>query len=109
MLYEYPDEFIVPINYVNTLDYNVGIFERKNDKCTIETQIKSITSDEKTKIIKEHKLKKYFRDCEDSKNMLVDFVDMDIMSESYKDYYLENTNMYSDIDDEYANNEITKK
>ncbi|NME82192.1 hypothetical protein [Clostridium sp. SM-530-WT-3G] len=109
MLYEYPDEFIVPINYIDTFENTVRKYEIKSDKCTMKSEVKDLTSDKQRKIIEEHKLKKVFRDSEESEDMLEDFVDMNVMSENYKDYYLENTNIYSDIDDEYANNEIKKK
>lgn len=76
MVYEYPDEFIVPITYINTFDYNIE--------------------------------KREIRD-ENSGDMLEHFVDSDIISENYKEFYLENINKYLDIDDEYVKNETKKK
>lgn len=100
MLYEYPNKFIVPIIYISTSDYNYG-------KHRIKTT--DLIQDKNEKSNTEHKVRERIRDSENSKNTLGNFGDVDVISESCKDYYLENINMYSDIDDEYAKDETKKK
>ncbi|MBE6063102.1 MAG: hypothetical protein E7207_06050 [Clostridium butyricum] len=90
MLYEYPNEFIVPITYINTFDYSVENHKAEVNECFIERNI-----EEKNSI-------------KDDRHKLEDFMDIDFISGSQKDYYLENINIYSDIDDEYVK-EDTKR
>lgn len=106
MLYEYPDEFIVPITYINTSDCRAGKQEIKDEKNMKETEklIKSSVKDEKR-----NRLEKRFRDNENSGDMLNDLINENLISENQKDYYLENVDMYLDIDDEYVKDQTKKK
>lgn len=106
MLYEYPDEFIVPITYINTSDCRTGKQEIKDEKNMKETEklIKSSVKDEKR-----NRLEKRFRDNENSGDMLNDLINENLISENQKDYYLENVDMYLDIDDEYVKDQTKKK
>lgn len=117
MLYEYPDEFIVPITYINTSDCRTGKQEIKGEKNMKETErlIKSSVKDKKREIKMNWKfnekntLEKSFRDNENSGDMLNDLINENLISENQKDYYLENVDMYLDIDDEYVKDQTKKK
>lgn len=106
MLYEYPDEFIVPITYINTSDCRTGKQEIKDEKNMKETEklIKSSVKDEKR-----NRLEKRFRDNENNDMILNNLINENLISENQKDYYLENVDMYLDIDDEYAKDQTKKK
>lgn len=117
MLYEYPDEFIVPITYINTSDCRTGKQEIKDDKNIKETEksIKSLAKGEKRKIniseeiYKRNRLEKTFRNNENSRDMLDDLINENLISGNQKDYYLKDVDMYSDIDDEYVKDQTKKK
>lgn len=117
MLYEYPDEFIVPITYINASIEN-------NEQKTVEKQehiserdeiVKSINKDEKRnnnihkKNDKKHKLKRNLRDKENNNEILNDLVEENLISSNQKDCYIEDSDMYTDIDDEYVKEEINNK
>lgn len=106
MLYEYPDEFIVPITYINTSDCRTGKQEIKDEKNMKETEklIKSSVKDEKR-----NRLEKRFRDNENNDMILNNLINENLISENQKDYYLENVDMYLDIDDEYVKDQTKKK
>ena len=106
MLYEYPDEFIVPITYINTSDCRAGKQEIKDEKNMKETEklIKSSVKDEKR-----NRLEKRFRDNENNDMILNNLINENLISENQKDYYLENVDMYLDIDDEYVKDQTKKK
>ena len=89
MLYEYPDEFIVPITYINTSDCRTGKQEIKDEK--------------------RNRLEKRFRDNENNDMILNNLINENLISENQKDYYLENVDMYLDIDDEYVKDQTKKK
>ncbi len=106
MLYEYPDEFIVPITYINTSDCRTGKQEIKGEKNMKETErlIKSSVKDEKR-----NRLEKRFRDNENNDMILNNLINENLISENQKYYYLENVDMYLDIDDEYVKDQTKKK
>lgn len=117
MLYEYPDEFIVPITYINASIENKEQKTIREDEHISERDeiVRDINNDEKrgskpyVKNNKKHKLKRYSRDKENSNDILNDLVEDNLISSNQKEYYLEDSDIYSDIDDEYAKEEINNK
>ena len=69
-----------------------------------EKLIKSSVKDEKR-----NRLEKRFRDNENNDMILNNLINENLISENQKDYYLENVDMYLDIDDEYVKDQTKKK
>lgn len=117
MLYEYPDEFIVPITYLtSSIDNKEHKTIKKEDIISSNTEIvKDISKKDKQrdkihmKRSMKHKTRKEYREEECSNNILSYLVEENLISDSQKDYFIENGSIYSDIDNEYAKEQSKNK
>ncbi|MDO5516596.1 MAG: hypothetical protein Q4F66_03505 [Clostridium sp.] len=117
MLYEYPDEFIVPITYIKASIDNTEQKNMKNDehisqkdkimKCIDKNEKRISRSDGKN--TKKHKLKRNYRDKENDDDILDHLIEENLITSNQKECYIEDSDMYSDIDDEYVKEEIKNK
>lgn len=117
MLYEYPDEFIVPITYLtSSIDNKEHKTIKKEEIISSNTEIvKDISKKDKQsdkihiKSSMTHKTRKEYREKECSNNFLNYLVEENLISDSQKEYFIENGSIYSDIDNEYAKEQSKNK
>lgn len=117
MLYEYPDEFIVPITYLtSSIENKEHKTIKKEDTILVDNEIvEDIIKKEKqndkihSKSSKKHRGQKKYREKESGSHFLNDLVKENLISDSQKDCYIEDSGIYSDIDDEYVKEQIKIK